>query len=543
MSNASDNIPTFNYAFVNVTGASSPSTGESMPIFSDMEELFRKWMSKQTSQRGTTYTQQTIDDYCKAVTEWLEDPVFSALQTHTVFVFTESLEYTTYKQEVESQPDYQAFNNAAIHGPQRLHAAMELYQRFLDDEQVKKAIKVIKFISPYLAAIRTKPFLLLAGISGTGKSRMVRQLARGCCPKKDGGGAHPLVDEQKPGNFEMIQVRPNWHDSTELMGYVTRMGTKPEYVMTPFVEFLAKAWLFPKVPFFLCLDEMNLAPVEQYFAEYLSVIETRRLCDDGDIMTDPLVRFDVAKLDDSETGLAKFVNQCVETLLKKYWTEAAWQGKVDPARVQEIKEMFLKDSGIRIPKNLVVIGTVNMDETTFSFSRKVLDRAMSFELTDVEPMYTVQPADKIEWEALLGQAEQRYVSAEDLYFRAPDPDTAAKNKEMGEKVLASIKKINDFLDDTPFKIAYRSRNEIMLYCIERTACALSMLPKALDEAISMKILSRVEGDEQRLSAAWLEDLSKIIADQINDATCTICSKKIEEMQKQLGRGYASFWTR
>ena len=90
MPNASDNIPTFNYAFVNVTGASSPLTVESMPIISDMEELFRKWMSKQTSLRGTTYTQQTIDDYCKAVTEWLEDPVFSALQVHTVFVFTES---------------------------------------------------------------------------------------------------------------------------------------------------------------------------------------------------------------------------------------------------------------------------------------------------------------------------------------------------------------------------------------------------------------------------------------------------------------------
>ena len=397
-----------------------------------------------------------------------------------------------------------------------------------------------------LAAIRTKPFILLAGISGTGKSRMVRQLARGCCPRhKDGSTTedHPLYNEQKPGNFEMIQVRPNWHDSTELMGYVTRMGTKPEYVMTPFVEFLAKAWLFPNVPFFLCLDEMNLAPVEQYFAEYLSVIETRRLCDDGDIMTDPLVRCDVAKLDDSDTGLAKFVNQCVETLLKKYWSEATWHGKIDPPHVQKIKEMFLKDSGIRIPKNLVVIGTVNMDETTFSFSRKVLDRAMSFELTDVEPMYTVQPADKIEWGTLLGQAEQHYVSAEDLYFLAHDSDTAAKNKERGEKVLASIKKINDFLDDTPFKIAYRSRNEIMLYCIERTACVLSMLPKALDEAISMKILSRVEGDEQRLTAAWLESLSNILADEINDATCTICSKKIEEMQKQLGRGYASFWTR
>ena len=144
----------------------------------------------------------------------------------------------------------------------------------------------------YLAAIRTKPFILLAGISGTGKSRIVRQLARGCCPEMKDGQPHPLRDEQKPGNFELIPVRPNWHDSTELMGYVTRVtGTgNPKYVLTPFVKFLVKAWLHKDVPFFLCLDEMNLAPVEQYFAEYLSKIESRKLSD-GDIVTDVLVEF------------------------------------------------------------------------------------------------------------------------------------------------------------------------------------------------------------------------------------------------------------
>lgn len=79
-------------------------------------------------------------------------------------------------------------------------------------------------------------------------------------------------------------MRPNWHDSTELMGYVSRIGSAgPSYVITPFLQFLVKAWYFREIPFFLCLDEMNLAPVEQYFAEYLSVIETRKLTD-GEIV-------------------------------------------------------------------------------------------------------------------------------------------------------------------------------------------------------------------------------------------------------------------
>lgn len=115
----------------------------------------------------------------------------------------------------------------------------------------------------YLTAIRTKPFILLAGISGTGKSRIVRELAFMSCPKL--GKLHE--DPTTPGNFCMIEVKPNWHDSSELLGYTS--GIKNKYVITPFVKFLVKAMRYPEVPFFVCLDEMNLAPVEQYFAEYL----------------------------------------------------------------------------------------------------------------------------------------------------------------------------------------------------------------------------------------------------------------------------------
>lgn len=124
--------------------------------------------------------------------------------------------------------------------------------------------------TPYLSALRTKSFLLLAGISGTGKSRIVREFAFKSCPKclQDKSGT-------TPGNYCMIEVKPNWHDSTELLGYYSRLG-KAGYQFTKFVKFLVKAKMFPNVPFFVCLDEMNLAPVEQYFAEILSILETRK---------------------------------------------------------------------------------------------------------------------------------------------------------------------------------------------------------------------------------------------------------------------------
>jgi hypothetical protein len=95
----------------------------------------------------------------------------------------------------------------------------------------------------YTTAIKSKPFLLLAGISGTGKSRIVREFAFKSCPKylqdKDG---------TTPGNYCMIEVKPNWHDSTELLGYYSRLGNKPGYQFTKFVKFLVKAKMFPTVP-------------------------------------------------------------------------------------------------------------------------------------------------------------------------------------------------------------------------------------------------------------------------------------------------------
>ena len=160
---------------------------------------------------------------------------------------------------------------------------------FSDSPDQKTANKVKSDVQhstyrPYITAIKSKPFLLLAGISGTGKSRIVRELARACW--EEGTDEYKA---QKPKNFQMVQVKPNWHDSSDLIGYVSRVSGKAEYVAGEFLKFIAKAWEDTETPYFLCLDEMNLAPVEQYFAEYLSVIESRRSHGDGIVTTDPIL--------------------------------------------------------------------------------------------------------------------------------------------------------------------------------------------------------------------------------------------------------------
>ena len=237
-----------------------------------------------------------------------------------------------------------------------------MFNQEKDDDTNSQYYKYINIIN----AIKTKPFLLLAGISGTGKSRIVRELARACWYEDS-----TEYNAQKPKNFEMIQVKPNWHDSTELIGYVSRVSGEPIFIAGVFLKFIAKAWENIDVPHFLCLDEMNLAPVEQYFAEFLSVIESRKRNNDGNIIiTDPIIKpeFEINK-DDGTKKVKVWYSKLVTELL----------AECSPEKVFALTKQF-EEYGISIPQNLIVVGTVNMDETTFSFSRKVLDRAMTIEL-------------------------------------------------------------------------------------------------------------------------------------------------------------------
>lgn len=356
---------------------------------------------------------------------------------------------------------------------------------------------------PYLTALRTKPFMLLAGISGTGKSRIVREMAKACwTPEEDEYG------KNCPRNFCMVQVKPNWHDSSDLIGYVSRINGE-KYVVGPFMRFIAKAIQDPKRPYFLCLDEMNLAPVEQYFAEYLSVIESRKL-QDGHIETDPIVPFE------NTEAYGSLIDQLFDS-------------------DEERKAYKTEEGGKRltIPENLFVVGTVNMDETTFSFSRKVLDRAMTIEMNEVNLHGGLEAG---------GAAEFGYIGEDLMGDAAEGKDIYADNQALCEDVIEYLGKVNDILEGTPFKIAYRTRNEFLLYAVNRIHFATdSELWQTLDEMTSMKILSRIEGDNERCEHV-LRELKNLLTETVgNHAEDSASLKKIDEMLAKLKSGYTSYW--
>lgn len=389
---------------------------------------------------------------------------------------------------------------------------------------------------PYITAIKSKPFLLLAGISGTGKSRIVRELARACWD--EGSDEYKA---QKPKNFQMIQVKPNWHDSSDLIGYVSRVSGKAEFVAGEFLKFIAKAWEDTETPYFLCLDEMNLAPVEQYFAEYLSVIESRKSHEYSTVTTDPIIypEYEVERDKNTNELVPKpWYKKLVSELLVDCPTKDAFA----------LNNQFINE-GISIPQNLIVVGTVNMDETTFSFSRKVLDRAMTIEMNEVDLHGGL--TERNEHIGKLSKADL-------IGYAVEGVDVYAANKEVCDTVLTYLDAVNNVLEGTPFKVAYRTRNEFLLYVMNNLPYnkgendeELSqgfVVARALDEITCMKVLSRIEGDDTKVSDKFLDSLSKAIEEGLKAVSedvvieKSISLTKLKEMKGKLVSGYTSFWS-
>ena len=363
----------------------------------------------------------------------------------------------------------------------------------------------------FFTALRTKPFMLLAGISGTGKSRIVRKLAQATVTEElqsangytGGNFAKNRWTLHSPANFELIQVKPNWHNSMDVIGYLSNIPS-PHYVFTPFIEFIVKAWQHPEVPFFLCLDEMNLAPVEEYFAEFLSAIESRSF-EDKEYMTDPIIK----PFNSFGEDVAKMM---VNALFPNFTA-----GDTESVTTKIIKHFRTK--GLTLPKNLIVIGTVNMDETTFSFSRKVLDRAMSLEMNEVDYDSFLTDTTDDDLKAIVKAFEEnKDMKLNDLLV---DRHIEAKEiiEELGEDAQFAIdylKRINALLEGTPFKLGYRAANEALIYLQASHEFGQTNRIAALDNFTLMKILSRIEGDETKLKITDSEaDKERIVKAGVN----------------------------
>lgn len=469
--------------------------------------------------------------------------------------------------------------------------AEEIRNKVLGPKKQENQMEINVSDDNYILALKTKPFLLLAGISGTGKSRIVREFAFKSCPKylqdKDG---------TTPGNYCMVEVKPNWHDSTELLGYYSNLSKS--YQFKKFVKFLVKAKMYPKVPFFVCLDEMNLAPVEQYFAEILSILETRKHpknietgeVDMSTVKTEVIIDASyfhelsiMPNFRNNQTGETATMGLTDRDIYLKLFEINTKEAIEKELISEEVGNRYdLTTEGLTLPDNVVIIGTVNMDDTTHQFSRKVIDRAMTIEMNggNLRNMFggsknlEYLPEEKQkEWQEAFSR---RYVSADEVLDAHIDVA-----KELVEKLPTRLEEINKALKGTPFEVSYRVLNEltimvgVMLDDNKEGKELDDIINQAINNILLMKILPRIEGDAEMFALSkeykakmevayndrleWLKDLAPNIQieqkegdledddnaekDEKEIKECQITAKeKIQEMIDRLNnQEFTRFW--
>lgn len=294
--------------------------------------------------------------------------------------------------------------------------------------------------------LKAKPFVILTGIAGIGKSSLARLFAEAM-------GANT-----ENSRYKQVPVRPDWKDSRGLLGYLDSSG---RFVPGALNDFIREAVDNPRKPYFLCLDEMNLARVEYYFSEILSVMETRR-DREGRTVTDPLL------------GDEAF-------------------GRDELAR-ERYGELYL-------PENLYIIGTVSSEETAFALSRKVLDRASLIEIGQVS-LHLQNPPRTMPEPIHLGN---KFLKSDVLVLA-----NCTRQRDMIQEVVTLLEAMNGILMKANAQIGYRVRDEICFYLLYNAEYGLMSQEDGLDHAILQKILPRIQGGGSAVESV-LTDLFKICA--------------------------------
>jgi hypothetical protein len=290
-------------------------------------------------------------------------------------------------------------------------------------------------IAQYITAVRTKPFVILAGISGTGKSKLPA-----------------LVAEAPGGQSKVVPVRPDWTDSADVLGYTDLQGT---FRPGPVLE-IAHDAAANTDQFCTCIiDEMNLARVEQYFAEVLSRIEDRYPQENGGYGTAPLVG-------------------------------------------QALKEADAEWREVGIPANLAIVGTVNMDESTHGFSRKVLDRAFTIELSEVNLSQWTSGNEGVQFDRHV--STWPVTSWYPLKIQLSDLlDPTGEQLSDINRAIDALQAVNNLLAPAQLQVAYRTRDEVAFYLMHAREIADAFVDRngqavdPLDLALQMKILPRIVG--------------------------------------------------
>lgn len=337
-----------------------------------------------------------------------------------------------------------------LSGPLTVLSAEEIWSSFTSDSQMQSFVfdqDQVKALHFAWHCNPIKRFVILSGLSGTGKTALLVNYAQMYCK---------ILDLSFERHIAVIPVSPDWRDPSGLFGYFNALHADPTFQAEPALRLILDAHQNPHSPFFLLLDEMNLARVERYFAPFLSSMETGH----------PL---HLHAHDEA-------VNDVPPTV--------PW------------------------PKNLFIGGTVNMDETTHTFSDKVLDRAFTME-----------------------------------FWKVDLPDFFSRRQKAGKTVFPPVEELMLRVNNSLFKIrrhfGYRTAGEVLDFMAAAGATSANdTYWRLADQAFFSKILPRLRGEQTSAMTQVLKDMQDVFADN----SMELCQTKLQSMKDSLAStGVMRFW--
>ena len=282
----------------------------------------------------------------------------------------------------------------------------------------------------FISSLLTKPFVILTGLSGSGKTKLAQAFAMWICASES--------------QYCIVPVGADWTNREPLLGFPNALSSG-EYVKPDHgsLNLIIEASKNSEKPYFLILDEMNLSHVERYFADFLSIMESK-----GKV--------------------------CLHSGTED-WNDVPFE--------------------ISLPTNFFIIGTVNIDETTYMFSPKVLDRAnvIEFRVTAKEMEAYLSNNKPLTLDNLKGVGAGM---AESFLGIAREDSIAPKNQEEINKVLLTF---FSELKKTGAEFGYRSAAEILRFAgvVNKIESNWTM-DQILDAAIMQKLLPKVHGSRRKL---------------------------------------------
>lgn len=399
-----------------------------------------------------------------------------------------------------------------------------------------------------LALVRTHDLFVLAGDSGSGKTSLIKATA-----------------EALGGRCTIVPVKPNWTGPEDLLGYFNPI--ERSYQSTPFLEALQLAASEPHILHFIVLDEMNLARVEHYFADFLSLLENRETVPDITLYTSDEERHTVVShglflaieeevrkrvgLPETATLEDLLKNEEANRLLHRLGGfEDAESILEHHARLRRaMAAQIHTPTSLTMPPNVRIVGAINIDETTYFLSPKVLDR-----------IHVVRFRNPVlqDWSAIDAEVEEfdldlelpLYLSPNELGFRTDYPrfDPSDPNTEF------LVRMAREYLDPLGIEFGFRAIRQSLHYIDRARDVGVEPL-EALNNVLLHKVLPKLVVDTTRQGpsgtkrAKLLSDLRDAVAEAMTELDpSTVPESCVVELDRVIAgvdgnNGIANYWLR